>query len=223
MKLVDYTNPSSFSSRLRKKRMFFFVNFIRQIQKKLQGNIITVLDLGGTSTYWKNFPFDDFKDINFHITLLNLEYPDYDSNELASNVTLYRETGNACDLAYRNRSFDIVHSNSVIEHVGSWANIKAMANEIQRVGNNYFIQTPNFWFPIEPHFIFPLYQFFPRPIRSFILMKINHHFSFEKSILEDERIRLLTKKEIKFLFSVANIKTEYFLVLAKSFIAHSAT
>ena len=28
-----------------------------------------------------------------------------------------------------------------------------MSNQVQRVGKNYFIQTPNYYFSIEPHFV----------------------------------------------------------------------
>lgn len=40
----------------------------------------------------------------------------------------------------------------MIEHVGKWGNQKAFAREALRVGERYWIQTPNKNFPIESHF-----------------------------------------------------------------------
>lgn len=222
MKLVDYTDPRSFASRLRDKRMRLLIEFIRKLG--IDAEIIHILDLGGTTTYWRAFPFREFGRYQFHITLLNLEYPDYDDTHysFAENVSFYRHIGNACVLDnYKDKTYDIVHSNSVIEHVGGWKNIVAMADEMQRVGKYYFLQTPNYWFPIEPHFILPLYQFLPRPIRIFTLMKKNHE-SLDAAILDDERVRLLTKSELLLLFPGCALQIERFFGLAKSFVVHSA-
>lgn len=50
---------------------------------------------------------------------------------------------------YSDREFDIVYSNSVIEHLFTKGNQVKMANEVRRVGNNYYIQTPNYYFPLS--------------------------------------------------------------------------
>ena len=68
-----------------------------------------------------------------------------------------RKVGDACDLAgYPDRSVDLVHSNSVIEHVGGWPRMAAMAGELMRVARAGWVQTPAWEFPIEPHFHAPL-------------------------------------------------------------------
>lgn len=54
---------------------------------------------------------------------------------------------------FQDNEFDAVFSNSVIEHVGDYEAQRQMANEIMRVGKRYFVQTPNFYFPIEPHIL----------------------------------------------------------------------
>ena len=52
---------------------------------------------------------------------------------------------------FRNKKFDWVHSNAVIEHVGSQKDQLLFINEMLRVGKNVFFTTPNKWFPVESH------------------------------------------------------------------------
>jgi len=47
--------------------------------------------------------------------------------------------------------FDLVFSNSVIEHVGDFERMRQFVHEARRVAKSYWIQTPSKWFPIEPH------------------------------------------------------------------------
>ena len=68
------------------------------------------------------------------------------------NVTVQRADGT--QLPFPDGSFPVVFSNSVIEHVPK-ALQPAFAREIRRVGNRYFVQTPNRFFPIEPHYQMP--------------------------------------------------------------------
>ena len=58
-------------------------------------------------------------------------------------------------------SFDIAFSNSVIEHLSTFENQARMAAEVRRVARAYWVQTPNFWFPIEPHFLVPAWHWLP--------------------------------------------------------------
>jgi hypothetical protein len=59
-----------------------------------------------------------------------------------------------CDgrrLPFRDKSFDLVLSNAVIEHVGDEPDQKAFVAEHHRVGRKFFITTPNLLFPVESH------------------------------------------------------------------------
>ena len=60
------------------------------------------------------------------------------------------------------RAFDVVFSNSVIEHVGDEASQRRFAGELARVGRAYWVQTPNRWFPVEQHLLTPLVHWLPK-------------------------------------------------------------
>jgi SAM-dependent methyltransferase len=104
----------------------------------------TVLDVGGTPQVWGLIP------VVPDVTLLNL----------ASGSTPMRQiVADATRLPFADGAFDIVFSNSVIEHV---ADHDAVAREIARVGRRYFVQTPNRAFPFEPHVLTPFVNYLPK-------------------------------------------------------------
>jgi ubiquinone/menaquinone biosynthesis C-methylase UbiE len=70
------------------------------------------------------------------------------------------EVADGCALPFRDRSFDWVFSNAVIEHVGGAHRQQLFAQEIRRVARKgYFVATPNRHFPVDPHTLLPFYQF----------------------------------------------------------------
>jgi hypothetical protein len=219
-KLVNYNDPDSFASRLRQKRAHHLEEVVSAITKT-QGSC-RILDVGGTHAYWKIFPESWFVEFNVNITLLNLDavaIPDECRNHFSSVA------GDACNLAdYADGEFDLVHSNSVIEHVGSWERMSAMAKESRRVGRNIYMQTPYFWFPIEPHFLTPFVHWFPMSVRTWLACKIAmgnwpRAASLDEAIRAQQSAVLLDKRMAKSLFPEANILFERFFGLPKSLIA----
>lgn len=70
------------------------------------------------------------------------------------------DVADGCSLPFRDRSFDWVFSNAVIEHVGGAYRQQRFADEIRRVARKgYFVATPDRHFPIDPHTLLPFYQF----------------------------------------------------------------
>lgn len=122
---------------------------------------------------------------------------------------------------FKNNEFDVVFSNSVIEHVGAIKDQEAMMREVQRVGKRFWVQTPNYWFPIEPHFHFIGFQFLPVYFRAWLL----NHFSLgwmtrEKNFFEARKLvqqtRLLTRRELGQMDPEASIYDEKLLGFVKS-------
>jgi hypothetical protein len=71
---------------------------------------------------------------------LELRYPD---------VTFVRADGR--ELPFPDRSFDVVHSNAVVEHVGAREEQQRFLAELVRVSRSGFVTTPNRWFPIQTY------------------------------------------------------------------------
>jgi len=71
-----------------------------------------------------------------------------------------------CALPFGDKSFDVVFSNAVIEHLPDWEAQRRFAAEVKRVGRAWFVTTPNFWFPFEVHYRLPLVQFLSTPMQQ---------------------------------------------------------
>lgn len=211
--LADNTKTSSLANVLRRRRFYFFRRLLELLPCP-----ITILDIGGTNSFWQQMNFENHPDIT--ITLLNLVPVPTQGKQFRSLV------GDGRDLSqFKNGEFDIVFSNSVIEHVGELAGQRKMAEEIARVGRRYFVQTPNYYFPIEPHFLFPCFQFLPLQVKVFLLRHLALGWAGR---VPDEiqaravvnSIRLLKEPELRNLFPGASIYKERVLGLTKSFVAY---
>ena len=155
-------------------RMARFDAINRLVEALLVGReTLSILDVGGRAEYW-NMLAPHLRE-KVHVTLLN--YGDelaLFSEHVAEGLRFTNVAGNACNMPqYADRSFDLVHSNSVVEHVGSYANMFEFADEIRRVGKAYYVQTPNYWFPIDPHSAFPFLHWLPDPIRMKMVTRFN--------------------------------------------------
>lgn len=207
-RVADHRSPASLAARLRARRLAFFADLLSSLARP-----VTILDVGGTAAFWKKL---DFAKDGVKVIILNVKLEESDDARFESIV------GDARDLsAFASKSIDVVYSNSVIEHVGTFQDQQKMAAEVRRVSKRYFVQTPNAWFPIEPHFLFPGFQFLPLKVRTFLLTR------FRLGWLPRERdparareivdsIRLLTAGQMRALFPEASIYRERFLGLSKS-------
>jgi hypothetical protein len=216
MQHVRPFSPNSRENRFRIQRFRLFQDMIAQI---LETNpICHVLDIGGTPDYWMAFGSElDWSRLK--VSVVNITMARSTRPEIVPLIGDARRMKDFKDL-----SFDIVHSNSVIEHVGRWDDMASMAAEIRRLAPRYFVQTPYFWFPIEPHARFPLLHWMPESWRYRILMRRSCGFwkkqpdvgSATKAI---QSAVLLDKRQIEFLFPDGKIVSERFFGLTKSLIA----
>ncbi len=129
--------------------------------------------------------------------------------------------------------FDIVYCSSVIEHVTvlkervwsmysdhefkreSLIHQKRFAQEIQRVGKQYFVQTPYKHFPIESHICLPFLAYLPRWM-LIPLLRFTNLFWVMKS---NPDWHLLNRNEMADLFENAKIIDEKAFGLTKSIMA----
>ena len=176
-----------------------------------------VLDVGGTPDNWL------LLDERPHLTLLNTPRA---KEEVGAGVDWV--AGDGRSLPFRDDAFDIVFSNSVIEHVGDAESQLRFAREARRVGRAYWIQTPNRWFPVEQHLLTPLVHWLPRAWQRAIVPRFTV-WSFVVRVTPDRRsfylehylrdVRLLSGGELQGLFPGARILRERFLGVTKSLIA----
>jgi ubiquinone/menaquinone biosynthesis C-methylase UbiE len=100
---------------------------------------------------------------------------------------------NALDLPFADRSFDLVHSAAVLEHVGSLASQARMIAECARVARRGIcLTTPNCWFPIEFHTQLPLVHWLPKPAYRRIFRWLGIH-----ELALEENLNLMTKRDFR--------------------------
>jgi hypothetical protein len=210
--MADNRSQKSLATRMRRERFQLFLSLLEGVPRPLR-----ILDVGGTQRFWETM---NYTASDVHVVLLNI----YDvQTNLPNFVNLIGDARNMNH--FQDRAFDVVFSNSVIEHVGTLADQQAMAREVQRVGQRYFIQTPNRYFPIEPHFLFPFFQFLPISLRATLVQYFNVGWykripQREKALAEVRSIRLLHEAELRQMFPGATIYREYMFGLKKSLIAY---
>lgn len=108
------------------------------------------------------------------------------------------------NLPFRDRQFDVVFSNAVLEHTGSRESQAFFLDEICRVGQGFFVTTPNRWFPVEHHTGLPMVHFLPASLFRNIIRHTRYQYW-----AKEENLNILTAKELRrILPRRANAKVE---------------
>ncbi len=174
-----------------------------------------VLDVGGNPNDWAGR-----KSMVNNVDVLNLESCKVEQNENSPFVRSLK--GDGCALEFNDTSYDIVYSNSVIEHVGSWEDQETFAAETRRVGRKLWIQTPAYECPVEPHYLGLFIHWFPSNWHTRIARWTSVIGLTGAADLETiaKTTRLLTKREFRLLYPDCEIWTERMLwIIPKSYVA----
>jgi hypothetical protein len=158
-----------------------------------------VLDLGGQVE--SAGPLLDMLPRAAHVTLVNL-MPAQVARVRASGLPVRALAADARALPFRDGAFDLVYSNAVIEHLGSEANQRSMAAEIQRVGRSWFVTTPNRWFPFELHTRLPFVSWLPAALlhRCAAVYSYNHFTRRYTRGNDQSDLLLLSARSLRGLF-----------------------
>lgn len=135
--------------------------------------------------------------------------------------------GDACrahhDLA--GEHFDLVYSNSVIEHVGGHRRRIEFAEAVHALGEQHWVQTPYRYFPIEPHWVFPGLQFLPLRTRIAVMMNWplipDHPRTYAEAVRRSQGSELLSRTHMRYYFEGSRLQEERLFGLIKSLIAVS--
>jgi hypothetical protein len=208
----------SVSTRARGRRFEMLVERFPELSK------MRVLDLGGEPHTWRQRPVRPRE-----VVLLNLDWQTarqtYEVGEDAAWMRLV--AGDACDPPdeVRQDHFDLVFSNSVIEHVGGHESRTAFANWARKLGTHYWVQTPNRYFPVEPHWVFPGFQFLSEGARARAMLHwpignyATHKWTYEEALRLVRGVELLSAKQMRGYFIDATIIRERWAGMTKSLIA----
>ncbi|MCB0758652.1 MAG: hypothetical protein KDC01_09345, partial [Flavobacteriales bacterium] len=218
-KLMNYQSEKSLAFKMRKKRAERIKMLIVECYRK-HGNV-NIIDIGGSVLYWNIIPTSFLMENKVRISIVNLpsDMPFPEDDHIFSF-----QAGDGCNLVnIEDDSFHIAHSNSVIEHVGDDSRRIMFAHEFRRVARSYYLQTPNFWFPIEPHFAAPFFHWLPEQLRiklisNFDLGYYNKAKNYQEAKEVVDSCNLLSMGELSTLFPKAVIHKEKIALFTKSLV-----
>jgi hypothetical protein len=180
-------------------------------------SLLRVLDLGGVPATWRQRPTRPAE-----VVVVNL-----DPRSLAGSAPgwIRQVEADACRLPDRLRAerFDLVYSNSVLEHLGGHTRRQAFADTVHAAADRHWVQTPYRYFPIEPHWLFPGFQFVPAAaqIRLSQRWPYGHIRSADRdaAIADVLGVELLGRTQLASYFPSSEIWAERLAGLTKSLVA----
>jgi hypothetical protein len=174
------------SSQVRREMFGMFMNYFSPQETDL------VLDIGVTSdqSYESSNYFEALYPYKHRIVAAGLQEATFLEAQYSG---LRYVQANALDLPFPDQNFDLVHSATVLEHVGSLANQARMIAECLRVARRgVCLTTPNCWYPIEFHTQLPLVHWLPKPAYRQIFRWLGIH-----ELALEENLNLMTKRELR--------------------------
>jgi hypothetical protein len=119
--------------------------------------------------------------------------------------------------------YDLVYSNSVIEHVGGHRQREAFSRQVHSAAPRHWKQTPYRYFPIEPHWVAPFVHFLPLRVRAAVVrywpLSYSRPADLAESVASQLGTELLDITHVRHYFPDATILLERAGGLVKSVIA----
>jgi len=209
----------------RQQRLKLFNEFMRGVAGR-----ISLIDLGGTVKFWENWGLE--KNPLLDVTLVNNH--DRDKAHANDPITLPNIrrlnadvlTLSAADFA----KYDVIFSNSLIEHLPGRDLQRQLASAIIDSGRPYFLQTPNKRSPLDPHFpraYVPFFATYPRAVQARLLSwsalgSSSASPTYGAALTRLQNYFPLTTSDVRQLFPQARIVVERPLGVPISIVAMSA-
>jgi hypothetical protein len=177
---------------------------------------MSVIDLGGTAEAWLRAPVRPAM-----VYIVNLEPQPEDPPA----PWIRADQADACDLPahVRDGRYDLVYSNSVIEHVGGHAQRARFAEAVHKLADRHWVQTPYRYFPVEPHWLFPGFQFLPLAARAELSRRWplvhTRSRSWDEGLRAAMGVELLSRAEMAYYFPHSTLMSERMGGMVKSLIA----
>ncbi|NJL81366.1 MAG: class I SAM-dependent methyltransferase [Richelia sp. RM2_1_2] len=204
-KASEWAKHNSFGKAWRLERMKQFLGLVKPPSGA------KIIDLGGHMPMWQWFDHD------FEVTLVNLPGSYKSTGKFGKYTLVEGDATNLCDI-FADKCFDIVFSNSVIEHVGDESKQADFASEVKRLAKGYWVQTPSLYWPLEPHTGVIGYWLLPEFVRQ------NLQNSWEKKLpVWTEMVRgtrVLSQNRMRELFTDSKFYVERKFLLEKSYAAY---
>jgi len=187
---MNYAAPDSLAVRvstlMREKMFKMFLNEFQPVAED------AILDVGVTDdrSYEHSNYFEALYSHKHRIVALGLQDTSFLIREYAG---MRYVKGNALQLPFRDRSFDLVHSAAVLEHVGSADHQARMISECVRVARRgVCLTTPNRCFPVEFHTQLPFIHWLPKPLGRRMFRRLGFD-----DLADEAQLNLLTARDLK--------------------------
>lgn len=198
----NVAEPGSLPVRIAsKQRRRMFVKFVEECNVS---DADTVLDVGVTSdqTYESSNYVESWLPNKSRITAAGVDDAEF-LEKLHPGLKFVKANGLA--LPFEQKSFDVVHSSAVLEHVGSFENQVKFIQECARVTRrSFFLTTPNRFYPIEFHTVLPLVHWLPKPLFRNILRISKYAF-----FASEENLNLMSISDVHKAASLALPSTDF--------------
>jgi ubiquinone/menaquinone biosynthesis C-methylase UbiE len=199
-------SPDSIAVRIatwQRRRMF-----ARFLADAAVGPADTILDVGVTadSTYASSNYLEAWCDNKARIVAAGVDDASFLEDEYPGLRFVFAD---GLRLPFADRSFDVVHSSAVIEHVGSTSRQAAYVRECARVARRaVFLTTPNRWFPVEFHTVLPLVHWLPKSTFQQLMRHTGRSFFADEAnlnLLSRARLRRLAADIDGYAFDVSSV------------------